>query len=554
MAAEDPKVNPVHYPPDRRHRVRVVRRALILLGIVAAVPIAAAWAQYLAAGLPTIPSIPEGVPEPGQPAGFPAWLRVVHYVNFFFLIMLVRSGLSILADHPRLYWNDHCTPGTEWLKATPTDVTPDRVWTAKDDARYLSPWIGLPGYRHTIGVARHWHFLSVFFWVANGLAFAALLFATGYWRRLVPTSWQILPDAWSYFVHYATLHLPEEPNGFYRYNPLQQLSYFGIVFAFGPLSILTGLAMSPAIDNRFRWYPRLFGGRQSARSIHFLLMLGYLGFLVVHVMLVAMTGLLRNMNHIAMGTDDSAPIGLILGLIGIAAVVAACWGAHWFSWNRPRDLQYALRRFGRPVQSLLLGRLDPQARYTRADISPHFWPNGKQPTGEEWTRLAAGGFRDYRLRVGGLAENPVELSLADLRDLGKQDQITMHHCIQGWSGIAEWGGLPIRRLVELARPTPEAKVVVFHSFGEGLYGGEYYDTLRMEEALHEQSILAYEMNGAPLPPLYGAPLRLRAENQLGYKMVKWIKSIEFVASEKAVGKGHGGKNEDDEYFPLSANI
>jgi DMSO/TMAO reductase YedYZ molybdopterin-dependent catalytic subunit len=160
----------------------------------------------------------------------------------------------------------------------------------------------------------------------------------------------------------------------------------------------------------------------------------------------------------------------------------------------------------------------------------------------------------YRLRVGGNVTNPVELSLADLAALGTQRQITMQHCIHGWSGIAEWGGLPLARLIEIVQPAPEARVVIFHSFGEGLYGGEYYDTLGLEDARHTQTILAHEMNGVPLPDLYGAPLRLRAENQLGYKMVKWIRSIEFAVSERTVGRGYGGRNEDDEYFPLVANI
>jgi DMSO/TMAO reductase YedYZ molybdopterin-dependent catalytic subunit len=95
---------------------------------------------------------------------------------------------------------------------------------------------------------------------------------------------------------------------------------------------------------------------------------------------------------------------------------------------------------------------------------------------------------------------------------------------------------------------------VFYSFGEGLHGGEYYDTLSLEDARHTQCLLAYEMNGEVLTEVHGAPLRLRAENQLGYKMVKWIKAVEFAASEKSVGKGYGGKNEDDEYYPLLANI
>ena len=68
------------------------------------------------------------------------------------LVLLIRSGFQILADHPRLYWNVHCIPGTEWLRLTSVEVPRDRVWTSKDDSRHLSPWIGLPGYRHTVGM------------------------------------------------------------------------------------------------------------------------------------------------------------------------------------------------------------------------------------------------------------------------------------------------------------------------------------------------------------------------------------------------------------------
>ncbi len=96
--------------------------------------------------------------------------------------------------------------------------------------------------------------------------------------------------------------------------------------------------------------------------------------------------------------------------------------------------------------------------------------------------------------------------------------------------------------------------MVFRSYGDGHYGGSYYDTLTMQNALHPEALLAYEMNYEPLSDLHGAPLRLRVENQLGYKMVKWIREIEFVASEKEVGRGYGGKNEDDEYYPVVANI
>ena len=227
-------------------------KTLLLLVSPPLLLVAAAYIQWGTVGLPTLAPIPELTPATAvESYGFPAWLRITHYINFMFLILLIRSGLQVLADHPRLYWNVHCTPGTEWLRLTPIEVPKDRVWTAKDDARHLTPWIGLPGYRHTVGMARHWHFLSVLFWVGNGVAFVVLLFATPQWQRLVPTSWKIVPDAWAVFVHYATFHLPPEPDGFYHYNALQQLAYFAAVFILAPLAIVTGPSMSPAFTARF---------------------------------------------------------------------------------------------------------------------------------------------------------------------------------------------------------------------------------------------------------------------------------------------------------------
>lgn len=515
-----------------------------------------AWVQYLAFGLPHVSVAPPHESGLGEESlAFPAWLRITHYVNFLLMILLMRSGLSVLMDHPRLYWNDHCTHGTEWIRLTPVEIPPDRAWTAKEDARYVSPWLALPGYRHTIGMARHWHLLPALFWFLNGLVYLTLLFGTDEWKRLAPGSLEIVPDAWATFVHYATLHLPPKPDTLTHYNALQQLSYCGAVFILAPLSFLTGMAMSPSIASRFPWYPRLFGSRQSARSIHFLLLLAYAGFLVMHVTMVAATGFAKNMNHIVIGADDGGSRGVVLGLIGLAVVAAVCFFAHWMAWRHPRIPQYLARYVHLGVMRRLLFRhIAPRAQFSKEDISPYFWPNGKMPESEEWKALAADDFKRYRLKVHGLVGNPVELSLDEIKALGKQEQITMHHCIQGWTGIAQWGGLPLAKLTDMVRPRPEAKALVFHSFGEGLYGGDYYDTQRLGNVLHPQCILAYEMNDQPLGHLYGAPLRLRVENQLGYKMVKWIKSIEFVVSEKEVGKGHGGKNEDDEYFDLMPDI
>jgi sulfoxide reductase catalytic subunit YedY len=534
--------------------MRIKATPLLLFVSPLVIFVAAAFLQWATFGLPAIspPSDLQGSVLTAQ--GFPAWLRITHYVNFLFIILLIRSGLQILVDHPRLYWNVHCTPGTDWLRLTPIEVPTDRVWTAKDEARYLSPWIGLPGGRHTVGMARHWHFLSVLFWVLNGIVYTGLLFGTGQWRRLVPASWHVVPDAWAYFVHYVTFHIPPEPDAFYHYNPLQQLGYFGVVFVLAPLAILTGISMSPAFTNGFKWYPQLPGNRQIGRSIHFLIMCAFVAFIVIHVTLVLLTGFAKNMNFIVSGTHDKNWNGVFLGLFGIGIVVGLNALANWMAWKHPRTIQHMAKAIVSPVMGFLLDGPQPQAEFLREQISPFFWVNGKMPTCDEWKELASNEFNGYRLKVFGAVDNPVELSLSDLRSLGEKTQITLHHCIQGWSGIAEWGGVPLAELVKLVQPKPGVRAVVFYSFGEGAGGGQFYDSLSMADAMHSQTILAYEMNFEPLNDLHGGPLRLRVENQLGFKMVKWIQSVEFVESVKAVYKGEGGYNEDNEYFGELANI
>ncbi|MGH8399443.1 MAG: cytochrome b/b6 domain-containing protein, partial [Gammaproteobacteria bacterium] len=333
--------------------------------------IVAAWVEFAVAGLPHLPPVPRIYPNHiSSPHGFPLWLRLSHFLNFFFVMLLIRSGLSILVDHPRLYFNDHCTPGSEWIRFTPLKVPRDRLWTAKDDARYLSPLVSTPGYRHTIGVARVWHFINVHGFILTGIFFYVMLFVTGQWQRLVPDSPHVFAQAWSTAVYYTTFHMPPEPDGFYAYNALQLLSYFAVVFILGPLAILTGISMSPAVVSRFPWYARLFGGRQSARSIHFLTMISFAAFTIVHVTMVVIAGFTRNMNHIVFGTDDSHYGGMILGLVAIGLVVLSWVAAHYLSWHRPRKLQHALKWVTYPMQLVTLNRLAPQKYYTAADISP----------------------------------------------------------------------------------------------------------------------------------------------------------------------------------------
>src|ERR1019366_9336861 len=157
---------------------------------------------------------------------------------------------------------------------------------------------------------------------------------------------------------------------------------------------------------------------------------------IVHVTMVFVTGFARNMNHIVIGTDNLLRFGMYIGLTGLVILFLLNMMANWATWLFPRAIQHVGNALVNPVLQLLLARHAPKAEYTPEDISPFFWPNGKLPTSEEWKALAANHFKDYRLKVSGLVENPVELSLEELHTMAKESQITLHHCIQGWSGIA----------------------------------------------------------------------------------------------------------------------
>ena len=193
---------------------------------------------------------------------------------------------------------------------------------------------------------------------------------------------------------------------------------------------------------------------------------------------------------------------MYLGLVGIGVVVAVNALANWLAWRQPRALQHVAKAIVTPVMAFLLDRPAPQAEFRREDISPFFWANGKVPTCEEWKTLAANDFKDYRLKVYGLVENPVELSLDELRAMGKKTQITLHHCIQGWSGIAEWGGLPLAELIKLVRPKPERAggrlLLVRRRRAQRAVMRSLRQPLDRERSCTRRRLLAYEMNYEPL--------------------------------------------------------
>lgn len=257
---------------------------------------------------------------------FPLWLRINHFVNFLFLTMLIRSGIHILTAKPKLYLNENCSSDTKWLDLSKFSLTTDDSSGLAKAASH----VGLPGGLPEKGLdaARGFHFLSVIFWCLNGFVYVFLLFASGEWERLIPISGSFFPRLLNELGALLCFHLPPHSE---TYGAIQQLFYACLIFAVAPLSILTGAAMSVTVDAKYPWYPRLFGGRQAARSIHYLLLLVYIVFAVVHVSMVALTGFGEQMNRIALGSRGDGSAGIIAGAFALAFVIVMHAGLNWWS-------------------------------------------------------------------------------------------------------------------------------------------------------------------------------------------------------------------------------
>lgn len=206
----------------------------------------------------------------------------------------------------------------------------------------------------------------------------------------------------------------------------------------------------------------------------------------------------------------------------------------------------------RRAQRLLQGRSALAREYPESAISPDFRANGTtNPDSEAYQQHVAGGFADWRLEIGGLVERPMQLSLADLRARPARTQVTRHDCVEGWSSIGKWTGAKLGPLIAEAGLKPQARYLAFFcadTLELTLDGtGDYYETIDLVDAFHPQTILAYEMNDAPLPVAHGAPIRLRLERQLGYKMAKYVMRIEAIERFDHLGLGKGGYWEDRGY-------
>lgn len=186
------------------------------------------------------------------------------------------------------------------------------------------------------------------------------------------------------------------------------------------------------------------------------------------------------------------------------------------------------------------------AEYDASKISPVFRPNGStDPQTDEYLALKANGFSDYRLRIAGLVEKPLEFGLDAIRAMPARTQITRHDCVEGWSVIGQWTGVPLAYVLNLAKLKSGARFVVFHCFDDlSGDGSRYYESIDLHDATHPQTLVAYSLNGTPLPVENGAPLRMRIERKLGYKQPKYLSMIEVVDSYAAMRGGEGGYWED----------
>ena len=233
----------------------------------------------------------------GTPVGFPAWLSWQHFLNGLLILLIIRSGWLVrTTTRPPAYWTRN-NKGLVRTKTPPTKMS-----------------------------IHLWFHLSLdALWILNGVVFFILIFATGQWKRLVPTSWDVFPNALSALLQYASLDWPSE-NGWVNYNGLQLLAYFATVFIAAPLAIATGLRMSSAWPKHTATLNKLYP-IEVARALHLPVMVYFVGFIIVHVTLVFTTGALRNLNHMYAARDGGGWTGfwffaasLVVMIIGWLAV------------------------------------------------------------------------------------------------------------------------------------------------------------------------------------------------------------------------------------------
>lgn len=298
---------PAKVSSNKRTKMAPILVAAVLALLV--VVLVAQWMRTLPAVQSFLADYPGHTELPaGAPTGLPAWLGWQHFLNAFFILLIIRSGWQVRTTvRPKAHWTRN-NKGFIRTKNPPSKISLD-LW---------------------------FHLTMDALWVLNGIVFVMLLLATGQWIRIVPTSWDIIPNALSAALQYASLNWPTE-NGWLNYNALQVLAYFTTVFIAAPLALVTGLRMSGAWPKNAATLNKAYP-IELARAIHFPVMLYFVFFIIVHVALVLATGALRNLNHMYASRDDGSWVGFWIFAASLAVMIAA--------WFLARPL------FLRPVASL----------------------------------------------------------------------------------------------------------------------------------------------------------------------------------------------------------
>ena len=277
-----------------RRLVWIIPVALVVgVGVV----LAARWLRDLPAVAQFLVAFPgESALPAGAPVGFPAWLGWQHFLNGFLLLLVVRTGWQL---------RHQTRPDTFWIRRN-TGL----IRTANPPTRLtLAAWF---------------HLSLDTLWVLNGVIYVVLLFVSGQWVRVVPTSWDVIPNALSAALQYASFVWPTT-NGWVNYNALQLLAYFVTIFIASPLAILTGLRLSPLWSVRMRRLTPIVP-LGPTKTVHWLTMLWFIGFTAVHVTLVLTTGAVRNLNHLYAVRDDESWIGVAVFAASLI-VMALAWAA-----------------------------------------------------------------------------------------------------------------------------------------------------------------------------------------------------------------------------------
>ena len=466
-----------------------------------------------------------------------ALVRITHWINTASFLGLLVSGFAILLAHPRFYWGETGSLATPSVLNLPLP--------------YMK---GGPS-----GWGRNLHFLAAWVCVLNGVLYVISGILTRHFRRnLVPAKTDLTWDSLRRVMwdHVRLIRPGAESSR--AYNPLQRLTYLAVVFALLPFMIWTGFAMSPTIVSIFPGVVTLLGGQETARTLHFFAADLLVLFLLVHLAMVWLAGFRERTGAMIVSPRSASaePAGMILtrrGLVtaglgtaagvaglGVAATLADRYGLippdHAGVYGVGKTLTYAAQRLLTPDHAMA-------REFTRSDISKAFPVNGFPPTDEAYARLQAGEFADWRLSIDGLVARPARFSLDQLRRFPASTQITHQACEEGWSFIAEWTGVALSYLLNLVGVRPEAKYVFFLSFGTK----QKWGSLDMSDAWHPQTLIAYGMNGDPLPALHGAPIRVRVPRQLGFKSIKYLTRITVTDTTKGYGKGWGSSSPEHGY-------